>query len=536
MSRFVTVAALVSILAGGARASDWPVFQHDSFNSGISTDAAGVYGLTSVWTSSVPGGLKFLGGTAPVISGQTVYAYAETDAVWNWATWQLIEPSHSYLVALSATSGAVKWVSQQLHDDSQAWGTYNGAGVDAASGDILVGSWSSLYRISHVDGAIIWQHDTGGTLSNVVVNGAPGIGNGKAYWMTGGGNGHLIGVDLSAGTGGASVAASLNVAMPQDVGGSGLGTPVLFRVSGTAYVAMNYGRAYGSPMGGGIQVVDAVTGSVLWSKSQAELPVGATLDQQAAYCFNGSMSYANGVLYARSYDDRAGVTWNGTLWAMDAATGSVLWKTLNQSGTAGVYDNVPNGHGTPIVADGRVYVGGGTGYWGGQGQEVQAYSAVTGERLWSVAGLGGNLNQMAYANGYLYVGSEDNNLLTLLNAATGTIVAQYQGAGSSPAIANGMIYTVDALGNMVALKGSILGDANQDGIVDQADYTLWYNSYGAANASWTDGDFNGDHLVDQADYTIWYNNYGSGGGQVPEPMTTAVLLAGSVAALVRRRR
>ena len=66
----------------------------------------------------------------------------------------------------------------------------------------------------------------------------------------------------------------------------------------------------------------------------------------------------------------------------------------------------------------------------------------------------------------------------------------------------------------VHLAGDLLpGDANGDAIVDQADYTVWYNSYGS-NGVWANGDFNGDHLVDQADYTLWYNNYGASGGSV----------------------
>ena len=54
--------------------------------------------------------------------------------------------------------------------------------------------------------------------------------------------------------------------------------------------------------------------------------------------------------------------------------------------------------------------------------------------------------------------------------------------------------------------GNLRGDVNADGIVDQADYTLWYNSYGSMGGS---GDVNFDGIVDQADYTLWYNSYGS---------------------------
>ena len=56
--------------------------------------------------------------------------------------------------------------------------------------------------------------------------------------------------------------------------------------------------------------------------------------------------------------------------------------------------------------------------------------------------------------------------------------------------------------------GNLPGDANSDGIVDQADYTLWYNGYGASGRE-LPGDFTADGLVDQADYTVWYNSYGT---------------------------
>ena len=44
----------------------------------------------------------------------------------------------------------------------------------------------------------------------------------------------------------------------------------------------------------------------------------------------------------------------------------------------------------------------------------------------------------------------------------------------------------------------------------------------------------GDNIVDQADYTVWYNHYGATGGNVPEPMTMALLAIGGLAMLRRR--
>jgi len=94
----------------------------------------------------------------------------------------------------------------------------------------------------------------------------------------------------------------------------------------------------------------------------------------------------------------------------------------------------------------------------------------------------------------------------------------------------------DSAGSNVATASiyRLAGDANSDGIVDQADYTLWYNSYGAAG-TWAQGDFNGDSLVDQADYTLWYNGYGSStvyGSGGSAPTGDSIGETGAMAAIV----
>jgi len=53
-----------------------------------------------------------------------------------------------------------------------------------------------------------------------------------------------------------------------------------------------------------------------------------------------------------------------------------------------------------------------------------------------------------------------------------------------------------------------IGDANNDGKVDGADYTPWVLHYGETTANRAlDGDFNEDGRVDGVDYSIWLLNY-----------------------------
>lgn len=84
--------------------------------------------------------------------------------------------------------------------------------------------------------------------------------------------------------------------------------------------------------------------------------------------------------------------------------------------------------------------------------------------------------------------------------------------------------------------GALLpGDANNDQLVDGADYTLWADNYLSANVGFRKGDFTGDGIVDGADYVVWADHFAPGplllASAVPEPSSLA--LAGiSVIALL----
>lgn len=79
------------------------------------------------------------------------------------------------------------------------------------------------------------------------------------------------------------------------------------------------------------------------------------------------------------------------------------------------------------------------------------------------------------------------------------------------------------------------GDANLDGLVSGADYTIWGDNFEVAGG-WATGDFSGDGVATGADYTLWADHFGfvAPPQAVPEPaawslagMALAALVAGS---------
>jgi hypothetical protein len=83
------------------------------------------------------------------------------------------------------------------------------------------------------------------------------------------------------------------------------------------------------------------------------------------------------------------------------------------------------------------------------------------------------------------------------------------------------------------------GDANGDGVVSAGDYASVQAQFGNTGEPGIPGDANGDGVVSAGDYASVQANFGNvapEASSVPEPATMSLLLAGSVLAVVRRRK
>jgi eukaryotic-like serine/threonine-protein kinase len=153
---------------------------------------------------------------------------------------------------------------------------------------------------------------------------------------------------------------------------------------------------------GDFEALDAATGQTLWTQY-----LGGVVDSAAV---------ANGVVYVTAKEA-------ATLFAFNASTGASLWTA--QTG-GWIYSN-------PTVANGIVYVGAADG-------KLYAFDAGSGTELWTTASLN-IIESPSIENGIAYVGASDGHLFAL-DAASGVSIwtADMGGSNATPAVANGVVY------------------------------------------------------------------------------------------------
>jgi hypothetical protein len=107
-----------------------------------------------------------------------------------------------------------------------------------------------------------------------------------------------------------------------------------------------------------------------------------------------------------------------------------------------------------------------------------------------------------------------------------------------PPLVSGLSWRLRHEAQSVVLAVGLMGDYNDDGAVNAADYTAWRNSFGQSGAGLA-GDGNSDNVVTRTDYQLWKGNYGATSGfgaAVPEPAGGVILIAGALSILAAMRR
>lgn len=182
----------------------------------------------------------------------------------------------------------------------------------------------------------------------------------------------------------------------------------------TSSPAVADGRVYFGSGDGGIYAVDAATGVILWKRTTGDV-------------VHASPAVADGVVYAGS--------WDGVFYALDAASGAVRWTFA--AGQDPVAHNQVGFQGSAAVVDGTVYVG-------CRDAHVYALDARTGARKWDYpTNKSWVIGTPAVRDGLVWVGTSDSSRLMALDAKTGRLrfnvdVKAYM--FSSPALAGDRVY------------------------------------------------------------------------------------------------
>ena len=297
------------------------------------------------------------------------------------------------LTALNEYTGEVLWSSS--------------AGVGGAGG-----SWSSpSYHngkvftngegaYSAADGSKIW----GGLPGNT--NGGPLVANGRVFIGDWDGH-HYYCFDEETG----------EELWNFTVSGYAQGTPAF--ADGKVYLTS---WPYGS--GGYVYCVDSTTGAEIWSTHT-----------NSEAC--GSPTVSVGIVYVTTFNFYG----DGDIYALNATDGSILWQQTIQRTDS-----------TPTVAYGNVYVCGGC--LGFSDLQTYCFDVTTGDLVWettaSEEGIGSWTCSVAVADGKAFVGKPGAGAgmffeyagTYALDAFTGDIIWSYSEGGSSPAVADGMVFTI----------------------------------------------------------------------------------------------
>jgi len=125
-----------------------------------------------------------------------------------------------------------------------------------------------------------------------------------------------------------------------------------------------------------VRAVDASTGRLIW-EHDPEVAREITGRRQVGWDVSRGLSFSHGRIYA--------ATWDGRLYALEAKTGRLLWRTRTFAPDQALYIG-----GAPKAFKDKVLIGNGGADWGPTRGFVTAYDAATGREAWKFHIVPGN--------------------------------------------------------------------------------------------------------------------------------------------------
>ena len=363
----------------------------------------------------------------------------------------------SGVCCLEETTGAVLWNTQVAESAYFSW-----ASPSYHDGKIFISVGEKTVCLNATDGQILWEFTN--PSGQASVNGGPAIGGGKVFCSDWDGH-HYYCLDESTG----------GLLWTFDVPGYAQGTPA-YAVGKVYFTSWEY-------VGDHTYCVDAETGVQIWHQNG--------LDWDTC----GSPCVADGKVFVTTYnfyDD-------GEIAAMNASSGAILWQ-----------ESIQRSDSTPAYTDGKVYVCGGCVAY--SNSQTYCFNADTGNLIWQTPTsleLGDWTCSVAVADGKVFSGKSPFcgvPGIYALDATDGSDVWHYDEGGSSPAVADGLVFTSG--GGKVWAFGSIPSqypdwDVNEDGDIDTQDIVMVGNHWGETGTpGWIREDVNSDGNIDTQDIVV----------------------------------
>lgn len=507
--------AWLAVLAGGVRAQEWTTLARSSARDSRSDAAPAGLG-TTVWVASVDDlgrPIVFDGQSGVVVHAGRVLALGRSGGA-------------SRLFCISAAMGMCLWSVPVPAATFESWTTPT---VDTTNGTVLVASGRFVTAVSVSTGTQAWQamldRNTGGATPVVTSDRGPADRAFVTDYDGFGGGGRLYCINVDA-LGAGNPFEPGQIVWSVVIGSTSVNSPAY--IDGTVYVASVSDATGFGP--GQIRAFDAAAVG-------APAPIW-TFDNPAGHGFFGGVSVQGGAVYASSYAF-AGGQFAANLVKVDAATGALRWSAPSNR-----TDTIP-----VRLADGSVVVSSGIRGFGSI-PSVQKFrdDGAAGVLEWDSAldswvdlnsnqlmdpgefvDVGGWTVQPMLSErasgpvllvGVMPTGSTTSSACVALReldlgkhpAAPGFVRESRAGLGTSPAMVDGVVYSVGAAG--LHAIGAVCY-ANCDGssgspLLTANDFQCFLNRYAAGDTYANCDGSTGSPRLTANDFQCFLNRYAAG--------------------------